>query len=269
MLTRIITAVIGVPLVIILVTLGSPMLNYALVVVSCLGLYELFHTIKSSFNPIKGIGYGALIIYFVFFETVQTYYVIYLSLFIVAALIYMVLTYPKYSVVDVALTLFSALYIGVLLGFIILTRKLVYGSFWVWLIVLCSWGSDTFAYFTGIFLGRHKLAPKLSPKKTIEGSIGGLIGAGLLGYIYTMIYTIYAFPVLRNHIITIIIIVIIASVISQFGDLAASAVKRFFNQKDFGFILPGHGGIIDRFDSVLLAAPIIYAAVVITEHFIR
>ncbi len=269
MLTRIITGVIGVPLVILIVTLGSPTLNYAMIVISCLGIYELFHTMRDIHNPIKYVGYGSLLLYFAFFKIINAHYSIYLALLIVIALICMVIKHPKYSIIDVSLTIFSSLYIGLLFGFIILTRNTVYGAFWVWLIVISSWGSDTFAYFTGILIGKHKLAPKLSPKKTIEGSIGGLIGAGLLGYVYTIIYTHYTFGVLREHTVVVIITVIIASIISQFGDLAASAIKRFFDQKDFGYILPGHGGILDRVDSLLLVAPVIYVAVTLVENIIR
>ena len=269
MLTRTITAIIGVPLVILIVMLGNPTLNYAMIAVGSLALYELFNSMKKDYHPMKYIGYAALLIYFLFFKTINTYYIVYVALLIVIALIYMVMKYPKYSIVDVSLTIFSALYIGLLFGFILSTRDTTYGAFWVWLIVISSWGSDTFAYFTGILLGKHKLAPKLSPKKTIEGSIGGLIGAGVLGYIYTIIYTLYDFNILKKHIAVVIIIVVIASVISQFGDLAASAIKRFFNQKDFGYILPGHGGILDRVDSLLLVAPVIYVAVIITEKMIR
>jgi phosphatidate cytidylyltransferase len=240
-----------------------------MIAVSSLGLYELFNTMKKAYHPMRTIGYLALIAYFMFFETINTYYMIYVAILIVVALIYMVMKYPRYSITDVSLTIFSALYTGLLFGFIISTRHTTYGAFWVWLIVISSWGSDTFAYFTGIMIGRHKLAPKLSPKKTIEGSIGGLIGAGVLGYFYTFIYTLYTYEILRKYTAAVIIIVVVASVISQFGDLAASAIKRFFNQKDFGYILPGHGGILDRFDSLLLVAPVIYLAVLVTEKMIK
>ena len=269
MFTRILTTIIGVPAVIFIITQGSPILNYAMVAVSFIGLYELFNTMKDAYTPMKYIGYTALFIYFIFFKTISAYYVVYLGLLIVVSLVYMVIRHSKHSVIDAALTIFSTLYIGLLFGFIISTRDTAYGAFWVWLIFISSWGSDTFAYFSGILLGKHKLAPKLSPKKTIEGSIGGLVGAGVLGYLYTMIYTLYAFDILRNYTWVVVTIVMIASVISQFGDLAASAIKRFFNQKDFGYILPGHGGILDRFDSLLLVAPIIYTAAVIIEKMIR
>ena len=268
MLTRIITAIIGVPAVIFVIVNGSPTLNYAMMLVSFLGLYELFNTVKNNHNPIKYIGYGAIAIYFIFFKTMNTYYIIYLGVLITALLVIMVISYPKYSVVDVALTLFFTLYICLLFGFIILTRDTKYGHFWVWLIFISSWGSDTFAYFSGILLGKHSLAPKLSPKKTIEGSIGGVIGAGVLGYLYASVYTLYASSILRPHIWAAVIMVVLGSIVSQFGDLAASAIKRFFGQKDFGHILPGHGGILDRFDSLLLVSPIIFMIVSITEIII-
>jgi phosphatidate cytidylyltransferase len=268
-LTRIITAIIGIPLVVLIVVSGSPVLSYTMVTVSCLGLYELFNTIKKTYNPIQYIGYGGLLVYFLFFDIIYTYYSVYLALLIIITLIVMVIKYPKYSITDAVFTIFAPLYIGLLFSFIILTRNLEYGAFWVWLIVISSWGSDTFAYFSGVFLGKHKLAPQLSPKKTIEGSIGGVIGAGAIGYIYTAVYTAYDFGLLKDSIGIVVIIVIIGSIVSQFGDLAASAIKRFFNQKDFGHILPGHGGILDRCDSLLLVAPVVYIAVMLAEKMIR
>lgn len=268
MLTRVITGVVGIPLVILLIVSGSPIINYTVTIVSCLGLYELFHTMKNTYRPMKYVGYIWLLFYFIFFNTAYAYFAVYLACLIVTALIYMVITYPKYSIIDVALTIFAVLYISLLFSFIILTRNLLYGSFWVWLIIISSWGSDTFAYFTGVFLGKHPLTPKLSPKKTIEGSIGGAIGAGVIGAIYTLLYTHYHFEILRQYIVIIILIVVGASIISQYGDLAASAIKRFFKQKDFGDVLPGHGGILDRCDSLILVAPIIYIASTIMEHIL-
>jgi phosphatidate cytidylyltransferase len=121
----------------------------------------------------------------------------------------------------------------------------------VWHIFLTAFGTDIMAYFTGYAIGKHKLCPKISPKKTIEGSIGGILGSvllcGLFGY--------FVIPGLLLH---CIIIGVLGGVVSQFGDLTASIFKRKMGIKDYGNLIPGHGGILDRFDSVLFTAPMVY-----------
>lgn len=129
--------------------------------------------------------------------------------------------------------------------------------FSLWLIFLCSWGCDTFAYCVGMLFGKHKLAPVLSPKKSIEGAIGGVVGAALLGALYGAVVNQYT--VLDNTTLYFAIIGAVGAAISQFGDLVASGNKRQHNIKDYGKLIPGHGGILDRFDSVIFTAPLIYA----------
>ena len=126
------------------------------------------------------------------------------------------------------------------------TRSLEGGKYLVWLIFLCSWGCDTCAYCVGMLFGKHKMAPVLSPKKSIEGAVGGVLGAALLGAIYAAATGAYN----PNPAHT--------PLISMVGDLAASAIKRNFEIKDYGKLIPGHGGILDRFDSVIFTAPIIF-----------
>ena len=123
------------------------------------------------------------------------------------------------------------------------------------LIFLSSWGCDTFAYCTGMLLGRHKLAPVLSPKKSVEGAIGGIAGAALLGVLYGVLT--------KGNIPIYALICAVGAAASQVGDLAASAVKRQHNIKDYGHLIPGHGGILDRFDSVIVTAPMIYILAVL------
>jgi phosphatidate cytidylyltransferase len=121
----------------------------------------------------------------------------------------------------------------------------------VWLIVFSAFATDIFAYFTGRAIGKHKLAPLLSPKKTIEGSVGGVVGSvvvcGLFGY--------FAIPEFFVH---CVVIGALGGVASQFGDLTASAIKRRLGIKDYGALIPGHGGLLDRIDSILFTAPLVY-----------
>ncbi|WP_054738677.1 phosphatidate cytidylyltransferase [Cellulosilyticum ruminicola] len=266
--TRILTAVIGLPIVVGLILLGNPILQLTMLGISLIGIFEFYRVVEETHKPMKYIGYGATIIYFLGLDLIQNYFDIFLSLLVLATLLIMIICYPKYEIVDVALTIMGVLYIPILFAFIVLIRKTQYGNFWIWLIFLSSWGSDTFAYFTGRALGKHKLAPVLSPKKTIEGSIGGMIGAGVLGFIYTIIYTHYRYNILVDYMALVVSAVVIAALISQFGDLAASAIKRKYSKKDFGNLLPGHGGILDRFDSILFVAPMIYLAVEVAEKII-
>jgi phosphatidate cytidylyltransferase len=145
---------------------------------------------------------------------------------------------------------FAIVYVGVMLSFIYQTRMLGSGQFVVWLIFLCSWGCDTCAYCAGRLFGRHKMSPVLSPNKTIEGAVGGVLGAILLGMGYALLTD---GPVLEY-----MIICLVGALISMVGDLAASAIKRNTEIKDYGTLIPGHGGILDRFDSVIFTAPVIY-----------
>ena len=127
----------------------------------------------------------------------------------------------------------------------------------VWVIFISSWISDTCAYCVGMLFGKHKLAPVLSPKKSIEGSIGGIAGSAIVGALFG--YFVVE-QVITSQQVTWVFALIGAcgSVVSQIGDLAASAIKRNYDIKDYGKLIPGHGGIMDRFDSVLVTAPIIY-----------
>ncbi|MHC1750517.1 MAG: phosphatidate cytidylyltransferase [Cellulosilyticaceae bacterium] len=268
MLTRILTGVIGIPIVIAIVMLGNPVFQYVTMVMALIGVYEFYKVLGKKYKPLKIVGYLATAIYFIFLQPLfYQYYAIFLVVFLGVLLVTMVLTYPKYSIVDVGITLMAPIYVGLMMSFIVILRDFENGNFLVWLIFISAWGSDTCAYFTGklcnTFFKTHKLAPVLSPKKTIEGSVGGAVGAALIATIYTLIYTQFALPMMQEKLFIIIIIVFIAAILSQIGDLAASAIKRMLEEKDFGFIFPGHGGVLDRFDSVLIVGPVIVIAVML------
>ena len=149
---------------------------------------------------------------------------------------------------------------------VILIRKRCDG-FTVILPFICAWLTDTGAYFTGTFLGKHKLVPKISPKKTVEGAIGGTLLAivGCVLYIIIMCMTVANGLPRVSVMLRFALLGLVASVISQIGDLIASCIKRDCEKKDYGSILPGHGGLMDRFDSVIFVSPVIYYAML---HFI-
>lgn len=128
--------------------------------------------------------------------------------------------------------------------------------------VCAAWMTDIFAYFVGSKLGKHKLCPKISPKKSVEGAIGGILGAVIVCEILLLVFNKYVFtePGKLSY-IAVLVVSIILSVAGMFGDLAASTIKRNFGIKDFGNLLPGHGGIMDRFDSLLFIMPVLYGTI--------
>ena len=144
-----------------------------------------------------------------------------------------------------------------MLSFLYLTRELNHGIYIVWLIIISSWGCDTCAYAVGMLIGKHKAFPVLSPKKSWEGCIGGVVGAGLIGALYGYFVVETAIPY-QTVTWIIMFICMVGAVMSQVGDLAASAIKRNHDIKDYGKLIPGHGGIMDRFDSVIVTAPMIF-----------
>lgn len=167
-----------------------------------------------------------------------------------------VLTFPKFRSEQVMASFFSFVYAPVLMAFVFRARTLPYGIFMYALIFVCSSVCDTCALAAGMMFGKHKMAPVLSPKKTIEGAVGGLLGSAvcsvILAYILKMMYPGEDFR------IQFLIIGVCGALISMIGDLAASAIKRNHDIKDYGNLIPGHGGIMDRFDSIIFTAPLIY-----------
>ena len=156
----------------------------------------------------------------------------------------------------------GAVWLGaaVMLSYIYQIRVLPGGAFTVWLVFICSWGCDTCAYCVGMLFGKHKLAPVLSPGKSVEGALGGIVGSALVGALYA--YFLVEKVVSEQEVTWVFVLISAAgAVISQVGDLAASAIKRNHDIKDYGHLIPGHGGILDRFDSMLFTAPAIYFAV--------
>ena len=203
----------------------------------CNLVFSVFFSLIIWFNITKLIGLSCLI------------YV--LTLFAI-----MIFAHKKIKFSDVVMTVFCMIYITVAMLHITAVRKLQMGDIYIFLVFIGAFATDTCAYFVGVLFGKHKLCPEISPKKTIEGAIGGEVGTILLmlafGYVVTQIT---GFNV--NY-VALVILGIISGLVSQLGDLTASVIKREFGVKDYGHILPGHGGVMDRIDSIILMAPLIY-----------
>ena len=175
-----------------------------------------------------------------------------------------VFTFPKYHANQIMSAMFSFLYGPVMLSFLYLLREgLDDGIYLVWFAFLASWGSDTCAYCVGVLIGKHKMTPKLSPKKSIEGAVGGILGAALLFALYTH-FVINQYTAMTLSLPLAAGLGAVGALVSMVGDLAASAVKRDHEIKDYGKLIPGHGGIMDRFDSVIVAAPIVFLGIVLS-----
>lgn len=180
-----------------------------------------------------------------------------IAVYIIALLVYMVLNHGKVSFDNVAVAILGTCYVTLFpINIYMLRLDDAYGKLYIWLPFIIAWLTDTLAYFAGCFFGKHKLIPSVSPKKTIEGSIGGIFGAVLIMGVYMYAAQMF-FDKTPNYLVGILCAVVL-SVLAQFGDLVASCIKREHNIKDFGSLVPGHGGILDRFDSVIFIAPVVY-----------
>ena len=159
----------------------------------------------------------------------------------------------KKNILDTALVFMTTVYITIGFSSIVMIRDLPNGQFLIYLVFIGAWVTDGAAYFVGRAMGKHKLIPDVSPKKTVEGAVGGVIFCGLSFALYGLI--VGQFSSSTTHYIEIIIAGLIIAVISEFGDLIASLIKRHYGIKDYGTIFPGHGGVMDRFDSIIAIAP--------------
>ena len=180
-------------------------------------------------------------------------------LYLLAILTLYVFRFPKYHDKEIMAAFMSFFYVSVMLSFVYKLRTMYEGGYFIVLVFICSWGNDTLAYCAGRLFGKHKMSPELSPKKTVEGLIGGIIGAGLLGVIYGFFLNgrVEQFNNVNIY-ITLFIVCALGAIPAVIGDLAASAIKRNNDVKDYGTLIPGHGGVLDRFDSMIFTAPIIY-----------
>ena len=176
---------------------------------------------------------------------------------LIILLAWYVFSYPKYHAKEVFVAFFAIFYVAVMLSCVYQVRILPMGAYIVWLIFLCSWGCDTCAYCVGVLIGKHKMAPVLSPKKSIEGAVGGVLGSMILAACYLLVFRTQM-SITTTQVVLLVAIDGIGAFVSMVGDLAASGIKRNYEIKDYGTLIPGHGGILDRFDSVIFTAPIIY-----------
>ena len=280
MKTRVISGAFIAIFTLLIVWFGGLVTTLALGVISIIGYIELCRATKvcdKKPNILMILTFAGIVAYYALsymgndsiflFLTVALMMIVHMAVYVIA--------YPKYHANQIMHSYFSFVYCPIMLSFVLHTRMLSnymdtlnynIGFFLVWMIFIAAWFSDTFAYFTGVLFGKHKIFPVLSPKKTVEGCIGGVVGAGIGGLVYAII--LYNCGVLGGeYIIYFLIIGLIGSVVGQIGDLAASAIKRNYEIKDYGNLIPGHGGIMDRFDSIIFTSMLIYVLSIIFFGF--
>lgn len=260
--TRLLSGIVLVMVMGFALVTGGPLLLTIMGALSVIGLTELYKSEKIH-NRLPGVaGYvmTAVLYAMIYFEKLE-----YLPVFAVvsALLLFVILIagFPKYKTKEITLAFFGVFYVAFMLSYLYQIRILENGVYVVWLVLISAFGYDTCAYcvgmITGKTIGNHKMTPHLSPKKSWEGLAGGIIGAGFLGFAYANIFGEYL-PKLPLGAWAYFIICAAGGIIAQAGDLSASAIKREYEIKDFGKLIPGHGGVMDRFDSIMFTAPVIY-----------
>lgn len=259
---RITTGIVFVVVIVSVLVFNNRIIDSIFVtLLSILGMYECNRCFKAKgHHPLYIIGYIACLLIpligNVSLEVLLKIVMIALPILMVASFAYIVIKELKVSIIDIAITFFSILYVPFLFSFIKLLFIEPHGRILVILAFVCATATDTFAYEIGSRFGKHKLSPVVSPKKSIEGTIAGIIAAmvatGILCYITNTYFST------EFNIIIMIIMGAVFSIVGQIGDLAASSIKRYCIQKDFSNLLPGHGGILDRFDSIMFISPMVY-----------
>ena len=260
-ITRLLSGIVLLAAAALFFVLGDIWLVLALGILSLIGVYELFRIWGMEKHPMAIVTYVATVgCYAVFIDypfNLDLHEVMPIITLLALLTVY-VIRYPKDHINQVAKSIFALIYVPTMMSFIYLLREWEMGEWLIWLVLISSWGADTCAYCVGKLIGKHHFS-ELSPKKTIEGCLGGIVGAALIafGYAWFVPEGLGEYFILDVRIM-LPVVAAISALISQIGDLSASAIKRNYEVKDYGKIIPGHGGVLDRFDSVIFVAPFIY-----------
>ena len=263
MKTRIITAVVCIllflPFLIYSNTIAFPII---LALASCVGVYEMHKCVdmKKMWVLLPSLAYGLALPICArimadsqsFFNLAHKFFVVYVFVVLASS----VFSKGKIDVTNAVVACLMTTFIVNGFSSIVLLRDIEFGKYLYLLVFICPWVSDTFAYFTGYFFGKHKLIPDVSPKKTVEGALGGAFFCALVLALYGFCLTKTVDGINANC-IALFVVGLILSVVSQCGDLVFSLVKRKYDIKDYGNLMPGHGGVLDRFDSVIATAPFV------------
>ncbi len=248
---RILSGIIGIPLALLIIYMGGITYTIAILVLALLGLEEYYRlSLRGNYVFPRNMSFIMAFLYFVMIYSGFPYVLeLFLVLIFFPLCFYYVFTH-EFKLRDLIFTSWGMIYIIWLFGFLITLRGLSLGLAYTLLLFIAIWLNDIAAFFVGSYLGKNKLIPRVSPNKTIEGAAGGLLATVLVVLLFR-VHVNLSFS-------AAFIAGLLISIFGQAGDLLESALKRSFRVKDSGEIIPGHGGILDRFDSVLFAAPVLY-----------
>ena len=257
---RLTSGLLGFPLVLIIFLIGNKfVVDIAMAIIAILAMSEYFNAISKVAKPVKWLGYlscaSIATIHLIPETHIEIIYSLAIPILLLVLFLQVIITEMKTNFKDIAYTLLGILYIVLLIMFVAKINGMKNGNILIWYTILAAWGTDIFAYLVGKHFGKHKFS-KISPKKSIEGCIGGMIGGVLLMLVYTyVVNTVWA---MNYSYITILIVGVILSILGQIGDFAASSIKRYVDIKDYSNLIPGHGGMLDRIDSLIFLAPFAY-----------
>lgn len=262
MKTRVISAIVGSAFgLIVLLALPAIFLNVVLAFLSALAMAEILQVMQIRHRAIMALTvlFAAGMPFWMLATTNVPYLVPALCILVYTALFVLVqlLVYPRLSVERMGLVYMMSVLAPLAISGIGYLRWLPNGLFYVFVTLVMAWVADAGAYFIGSFFGKHKLCPAISPKKTVEGLFGG-VAAGILGSLLTGGIFALINPLVPVHFGRLTLVALACALLSVVGDLFASVIKRRFDAKDYGKIMPGHGGVMDRFDSLLLMTPLVY-----------
>jgi len=258
MFKRTISALIGAPIFLELTYLGGPYTAFLVVLLTLLSLWEFLQLGEHlGLHPWYKLTTVVAVVWLIgLFIGGKEWMMPALVFWLLIGLGRLALTYPKTLFLEASFNLLSILYTVVLLSHFYLLRQLPRGLEWTFLTILLVWATDIGAYLIGKRFGRHLLAPQVSPKKTIEGSLGGLVFCIVVAFAFWRL-------VGGTSWVTYMIVAVIVGISAQIGDLFESALKRSAGVKDSGKLIPGHGGVLDRFDSLIFALPLVYYGVIL------
>ncbi len=260
---RITTSLIGFPIVILFLVLGNKyMLDIVFAIVALIAMHEYSKCVSGKAKVISWLGYlcaaSLSLIHIVSSSTISFVATLGAPIILLILFLHVIISDMKITFQDISFTLMGIAYIFCFVMFLPLTYGIeaeISGKILIWYIIFAAWGTDVFAYIVGKHFGKTRFS-KVSPNKTVEGCVAGVVSAILFSLAYTIFVNIYFG--LEISYLTITIISAVLSVIGQIGDFSASAIKRYFEVKDFSDLFPGHGGMIDRIDSVMFIAPFAY-----------
>ncbi len=258
---RVLSGLLGLPIVALVLIFGNKyIIDIFLSVIAIISMHEYINCVSKKVKPVKWIGYllsiGIAFIHIIPVWFFKEYLPLILLSILVILFMTIIITEMKTNIIDIAMSLLGYIYIVGFIAFLSLLYGIEnVGKYYIWYIFFASWGCDVFAFYIGSKFGKHKFS-KISPKKSIEGCIAGTLGGVILTIAYTAVLNNFLGMNINYFIMGAIGLAL--TILGQIGDFAASSIKRYSDIKDFSNLIPGHGGMIDRIDSVIFAAPFAY-----------